>query len=269
MRLGRARKQLEELETATDRFVHGHDSSAPGGVDIEFDPNAGRFIAEAHVPAAFPEELGGNAGEILYHLRSALDNLVWQLVIANGKTPGSSNEFPIYKSESEFTRRAGKQLRGVSTAARTAIEGLQPFIEAPENPGYTTLCLIHDLNRIDKHRLPHMACMWLCHVNATFNAPSAGGPVKCTHVAPVGPLQDKAKLVEFRFNPDQMRPFNDAEQVYVDVSVSSDIAIQNPEMTFLPQVKRSEDGLPLRPFFKAALSYVEDTVLPPVAAEFA
>ncbi|HKZ12789.1 MAG TPA: hypothetical protein VJL81_02980 [Solirubrobacterales bacterium] len=56
--------------------------------------------------------------------------------------------------------------------------------------------------------------------------------------------------------------------MYVDVDFSSDIAIQNPERTFSAEVGGSEEGLPLRPFFKSALSYLEDTVLPRFAAEF-
>ena len=37
-------------------------------------------------------------GEILYNMRSALDHLVWQLVLNNEQTPGRNNEFPIAKS---------------------------------------------------------------------------------------------------------------------------------------------------------------------------
>ncbi len=66
-------------------------------------------------------------GEILYNLRSALDHLVWQLVLANGKTPGRDNSFPIIKNEDDWqTQKTGKRwmLKGVSQSAKAVdVEG--------------------------------------------------------------------------------------------------------------------------------------------------
>jgi hypothetical protein len=39
-------------------------------------------------------------GEIIHDLRSSLDHVVWQLVIANGSLPGYWNQFPIFSEGS-------------------------------------------------------------------------------------------------------------------------------------------------------------------------
>ena len=54
----------------------------------------------------------------------------------------------------------------------------------------------------------------------------------------------------------------------MDLDVSSDIAIQNPQMTFRFVTGEAAEGLPLRPFFNATFDYVENVVLPRFASEF-
>jgi hypothetical protein len=62
---------------------------------------------------------GVRVGEFAHDLRSALDNLVWQLVLVNGKEPGDHNQFPIY---TEANKPPGptrlKALKGVRGATR-------------------------------------------------------------------------------------------------------------------------------------------------------
>ena len=53
-------------------------------------------------------------GEILYDLRSSLDHLVWQLVLANGQTPGRHNEFLITTDHQSWQQTKGRALKGVS-----------------------------------------------------------------------------------------------------------------------------------------------------------
>ena len=55
-------------------------------------------------------------GEILYNLRSALDHLVWQLVLANGQTPGRHNEFLIAVDQQTWLQGKGRALKGVSSS---------------------------------------------------------------------------------------------------------------------------------------------------------
>ena len=102
-----------------------------------------------------PIEWSVRLGEILYNLRSALDHLAWQLVLANGQAPGRHNAFPIVKTEEIWKKQAKGQwaLSGASQSAVDMVRRLQPFtggIGLPFNVrGFWEL---HSLCNIDKHR---------------------------------------------------------------------------------------------------------------------
>ena len=92
-------------------------------------------------------------GEILYNLRSALDHLVWQLVIANRQTPGRNNEFPIAVDQEAWLRAKERVLKGVSKRHKAMIGYLQPY-----NGGMglsfavSKLKVLNDLCNVEKHR---------------------------------------------------------------------------------------------------------------------
>lgn len=93
------------------------------------------------------------AGEIIHHLRSSLDHIVWALVEHGGGTPTKHNQFPICLTKSDFEEACKrKRLDGVSERARHVIASIQPFVHDP--PQDNPLALLHKLNIIDKHRLP-------------------------------------------------------------------------------------------------------------------
>ena len=93
-------------------------------------------------------------GEIAHHLRSSLDHLVWQLVIANGRKGTARSEFPIFCEQPKGAngeRLFANKIEGVRQDVADAIRQMQPFNDPapPLNP----LWLVHELDRIDKHRL--------------------------------------------------------------------------------------------------------------------
>ena len=96
-----------------------------------------------------PIEYSVRLGEIVYNLRSALDQLIWQLVHANYKEPSHLNEFPIFDDESRFNEAIKRKLKGVSQESSDKIKEMQPFCE---NDGWDALKTLHSLCNIDKHR---------------------------------------------------------------------------------------------------------------------
>lgn len=96
-----------------------------------------------------PIEYSVRLGEIVYNLRSALDQLVWQLVHANYKKPGRHNEFPILDDESRFNKAVKNKLKGVSQESASKIKEMQPF---SENDEWSALKTLHSLCNTDKHR---------------------------------------------------------------------------------------------------------------------
>lgn len=107
-----------------------------------------------------PGRWGAIVGEIVHDLRSALDHIAWELVLANGETPDDFTSFPIYKTEPEqgfvaattWDKRPAKErhgpLVGVNTSALTQIEGCQPY----HGGNNALLGVLNELWNIDKHR---------------------------------------------------------------------------------------------------------------------
>lgn len=95
-------------------------------------------------------------GEILYNLRSALDHLVWQLVLANGQTPGQYNSFPIVSDKSKWDKEKTRKLKGISQRDEEMIRRLQPYTGGVTLPSFpfdvSAFWALHTLCNIDKHR---------------------------------------------------------------------------------------------------------------------
>jgi hypothetical protein len=104
-----------------------------------------------------PLELAVVVGEILHDLRSALDHIACYLADSDCH---DGTGFPIYRTAKGFSDASLGKLRGVANTAITAIEGLQPYMtQGPvdEHP----LRVLHELNRIEKHRVPQLAANFL------------------------------------------------------------------------------------------------------------
>lgn len=113
------------------------------------------FLVRSNGPIAdFPLELPIVAGEVCHQLRSCLDHLVWQLVVANtGKPPaGTKSGFPIFLTNEGYLKRSPSMIDGVSARASWRIEHAQPF-NAPDVRDTTLLWALHELNNTDKHRI--------------------------------------------------------------------------------------------------------------------
>lgn len=95
-------------------------------------------------------------GDCVQNMRSALDHLAYQLVIANDGTPNTYTAFPIFSSR---TNDAGKERElhvpgGVDPGALTLIDAAQPYQRTdPTEITAHPLMILKELSNIDKHRL--------------------------------------------------------------------------------------------------------------------
>jgi hypothetical protein len=142
-------KHISNLDTTIKSFFE----SAPFHLRMEDNPNLPKGVLERDFYLAkaedIPIEVSFVAGDALHNLRSALDHLVWQLVLANGGTPDRHTSFPIAESEAKFKSPAMRvKVRGCAKAAVDAIEALKPF-----KRGNNVLWSLHALNNLDKHRM--------------------------------------------------------------------------------------------------------------------
>jgi hypothetical protein len=92
------------------------------------------------------------AGEIIHHLRSCLDHIVWALATRDGQTTDDRIAFPVCSTAGKF-RKAVRNgiIRGVPDRAEQLIEALQPYRSA--DPPNSVVQVLHDLDIADKHKL--------------------------------------------------------------------------------------------------------------------
>ena len=162
-KIDRASGQIQTL--SSDIEVFG--ATIRRSIVHEIDRDAGeqKWIYRG-ATAEVPIEWSIRVGEVLYNLRSALDHLVWQLVLANGEEPARNNQFPILDEAEEWMSRTENQLKGVSENHRQMIRFLQPFnplLELPVNGemrpyNAQVFRTLHDLCNIDKHRHLNLIC---------------------------------------------------------------------------------------------------------------
>ena len=148
-KISRAGDQASSLKADMERFCADIRQSIFHEVHEDADEQV--WVFRGSTPNV-PIEWSIRLGEILYNLRSALDHLVWQLVIANGREPGRHNAFPIIDKQHNW-HEATSQLKGVSSTVETMVERLQPYtggINLPFN--VAAFRALHSLCNIDKHR---------------------------------------------------------------------------------------------------------------------
>lgn len=171
-----------------ERFCADIRRSIVREVHEDADEQAWMFRGETPI---VPIDWSVRLGEILYNLRSALDHLVWQLVLANGQVPGRHNAFPIVRSDEDWAKQARGQwaLSGVSESAVTMIRRLQPYtggIHLPFNVG--AFWKLHALCNIDKHRHLVLAVVSSDGLSRRHNRPALDRPVSAR------PLQGRGDL---------------------------------------------------------------------------
>ena len=158
-------------------------------------------------------------GEILYNLRSALDQLIWQLVHANYKSPNHRNEFPIFDDESRFNNAVKTKLAGVSQQSLARIREMQPF---RKNDKWTALKTLHVFCNIDKHRSVILPFYTLDRCSVIYHG--GGDPTIKPHVHFIFELELREDAIAYSVRPpDAIFEIN----LFVDMKVDMKLAGPN------------------------------------------
>lgn len=107
-------------------------------------------------------ELSMDMGEIVYHVRTALDHLVRMLVLVSGGTPSLSCGFPIfnnYVSIDDFYKK--KALDGLADAFKIRLYYFQPFLR--EDEIMTEFAHLRYVDSIDRSVLQKLN--YICNVD--------------------------------------------------------------------------------------------------------
>jgi hypothetical protein len=145
-KIERAKEQIEYLNGETTTLLNS------GAYSIgECQAERRRYTFKLMGPPV-PLRISIIAGEIVHHLRSCFDHVVWALAKKNGLSDTERVNFPVCETSEKFEKAVQDGIiKGVSRSARPLIEALQPYRIA--DPANSVLQIIHDLDIADKHRI--------------------------------------------------------------------------------------------------------------------
>lgn len=144
---GRAKAYYEEYLRELDAFFKAN----PLELISHLDPVENTHRFQANQPASVPPKFGLIAGDLIQCLRTCLDYLVWELVLAGGGQPNQKHMFPITTSAANFAEQVKRhRLAGIDSAAIAEIEKLQPYNWT--GSGSSPLFAIDELSVINRHR---------------------------------------------------------------------------------------------------------------------
>ncbi len=248
-RLDRADYHLDRL----DEEMHAWREENPYRTWTEPDVDSTKELLYVEVlkppPAA---ELSLIIGDCLHNLRSALDNLVFELAIAYvGIDPLTEDrarllEFPIFGNREMNARECRKKIGSIHPDAQAIIKGLQPY-----NRGHRfTNDPLWQLNRLsveDKHRLPHVVL--LATVGMSFRVSAL---FAIDEVEPIlGPV-DRAPIARY--------PTVDETGAKVNVHLTPTFNIG-----FGQRAPKQLRGLPVPDKLAEIHRYITNKVVPPLA----
>lgn len=146
----RAKEHIDTLDAELRMFY----SSKPFAVVMEEDPQSKRKAIRVRITPP-PLRLGIIAGEAVAALRSALDQLAWQLALTNrdSGTPTEDTAFPMFaKYDRDTERRFIRITKELPPAAAYEIQAFQPFQQGRDYQ-LDPLWRINRMCNVDKHQV--------------------------------------------------------------------------------------------------------------------
>lgn len=152
-KLHRAHEHRDALEAELGPVYEG--KRYPIQMSAKLDPDSGYHVFRVtKIPDEWLTRMGVLLGDIIYNLRSALDQLAWELVLDHSGRPKrptqkTSIEYPIKYSRSKLT--STYTFNRVSHGDQTILDRTQPY-SSRGNPKLYGLAVIQQLSNRDKHR---------------------------------------------------------------------------------------------------------------------
>jgi hypothetical protein len=152
LKIDRAHEHLDALEGEITRYYATKPAEFVADPTVYEDDAGQQFVFGSFKSDAPPPHIAVVMGDVLQNLRSALDYLIWELVLANKQQPGKKNQFPICETDKGFSNELGRgRLDGVHADAVTEVKRLQPYFGGADvNPSF--LWTLEKFTNINKHR---------------------------------------------------------------------------------------------------------------------
>jgi hypothetical protein len=150
-KLNRSHENIKNLEAEIARFFQESEYPVLGDDNGQILPEAIDYDSELLIPLGFSVL----SGEIIHHLRSCLDHLIWHFSDVEYRQRHTRwIEFPILKDRPSptnvFTQYERKVKGIVDTRVLDLIERVQPY--SGSEATNSKLLAIHNLDIMDKHR---------------------------------------------------------------------------------------------------------------------
>jgi len=152
-------RRAEEHREAFDELFGDYLARAPYSITVDYDEQTGWHSLRWHVDQEPPlEDLALIFGDILGNLRTSLDYLVWQLVLAGGGTPSRTTAFPVARSRRFWREQSEEMLQGVAPEWVAKIKSVQPY-HVKDRPELHPLAILDHVNNLNKHRFLPVAVL--------------------------------------------------------------------------------------------------------------
>jgi len=152
-KIERAKGYFVDLENLIREWIAIPENQIAASTVIDHPEGKQTFATAALTP--IPVIFSLAIGDFVHNLRSALDHLAWQLVIASPpNSPGRETAFPIWITNTPKQAANRLKLLGLFRPDIViAINSYQPYQRSASNPASDPLHILSELDNIDKHRL--------------------------------------------------------------------------------------------------------------------
>jgi hypothetical protein len=210
IKIERAKKHIFDLKTEIEAFH----ARQPYRLFSDEDPQAGQRVFRIKIREEVPPMWGAIVGDATHNLRSSLDLMMNELVVAAGNRPHRLTQFPMGEEIKELKPSFLAKIKGAGSKAERLIKRLKPYDGGSELG--SALWRLHEIDIRDKHRL-------LVPVGAAHRDMTVRFPIK------------PAAFPDIEFPPITMRPadrqfpLKDGAEIYREPLV---MAVEsNPKVT--------------------------------------
>lgn len=231
IKVDRAAQHLNEFKLELQRF----NDSKPYQFVYENDLDTGERVCFYEPTIAIPAYWAILVGEIVFHLRSALDHAVYSLTVHGQSIPLEQTEFPIFNDKIKFfaakkdgtpVRGSGVfKIRGLSQKTKDFIETKQPF-SIGQDVQDSVLMAIQELCNIDKHRTLHIFGKVRNH-NAKYNA--KGIKFRIFRINTLWNLDERTEMLRW------LPPLSSKSEVEMDAEFSTAIVFNERTSTMFKE----------------------------------
>jgi hypothetical protein len=204
----RAKEQIKYLETG----IHAFFSRNVYRIVRNDDPKTEQWVWIVRISERIPLRFAVIVGEIVYDLRSALDQLICSFIDPAKLHRGSG--FPIMTTLQEFETNGMTKIQGVPASVVRAIKEIKPY-----QGGNDALWRFHKLSIGEKHRLPVLVGAAYKSFTVSVNFPARDG-------------RPAARSPELALKPsDRQFPLQDGAELLRIPKSASEVDM-NPKFTF-------------------------------------